>query len=419
MPRQKLSNWAKVKSLVKPRSGMVRWALIVLGIVLAFFILASSVLVYADSRHRGEMFPNTTVLGVDITGMTREEAIGAVTEQAVKPLMMPFTIQFRGKQWSMDPAELGMQIDVEALVDQAYSTGWEGSVFERAFRRAFDKPKNINIGLECFMNNDAVVQKLNAMAAEIDQEVRDASLDFDFQTGGLGFNPSQDGLWMDVEATLQAVQTSLCSENRVLEPVVAVTPPSLSSDDVKTVLVVDIMGNTLSWYSQDTLVNTYYVATGTPKYPTPLGKYYIIRKEENPVWINPNVDWSKTMPPRIEPGPGNPLGVRALVTSAAGGTVLIHGTENLNPGLYSHGCIRMANWAILDLFNNVNVGTPLFIWTSSPVPPPPPEEGTPVGPEDPGLGGGNTQTTPPPQDGTQTTPQDGTQTTPTTPTTGN
>jgi L,D-transpeptidase catalytic domain/Putative peptidoglycan binding domain len=405
MPRKKLSNWDKIRSLLKPRSGLVRWALIVLGTVVAFMILASSVMVYADSRHRGEMFPNTMVLGVDITGMTRENAIAAVNEQAVKPMMEPFTLSFRGSQWTLDPAELGLQVDVEALVDQAYNAGWECSVFERAYRRAFDQPKNIDVGLECYMNNEAVLQKLNAIAAEIDQEVRDASLGFDFKTGNLDFYPSQDGLWMDVEGTLQSVQANLCSSSRTLEPAVTVTPPNLSSEDVKTVIVVDIMGNTLKWYNQETLVKTYYVATGTPKYPTPQGKFYIVRKDESPVWINPNVEWSKDMPPRIEPGEGNPLGVRALVTSAAGGTVLIHGTANLTPGLYSHGCIRMANWAVLELFDNVNVGTPVFIWTSKPVPAPPPEEGTPAAPENPGLGGGSTGTTP--TDGTQTPPTTG------------
>ncbi len=388
MARQRLSNWEKIKTFLIPSSVFTRWALIVLGCVLGFMLLASTLLVYADSRHRGEMFPNTFVLGVDVTGMTREEAIEAVNEQAVRPLMMPLTLQFRGEQWVLDPAQLGVKVEVENLVQQAYERGWNRPVFERAFRRAFNRPGEISIGLEWYMDNEALKQKLSAVAAEIDQEVRNASLDFDFQTGKLTFHPSRDGLWMDVEATMQLVQSALCSENRVLEPVVAVTPPSLSSDDVKTVLVVDIMGNTLSWYDKDTLVKTYYVATGEPKYPTPQGKFYIVRKEENPVWINPNVEWSKNMPPRIEPGPDNPLGVRALVTSAAGGTVLIHGTKNLVPGLYSHGCIRMANQSILELFDHVSVGTPLFIWTSKPVPPPPPEEGAPVGPEDPGLGQG-------------------------------
>jgi hypothetical protein len=402
MPRQKLSNWGKFKSFIMPRNGMTRWVLIVLGGVTVFFILASSVLVYADSRHRGEMFPNTVVLGVDITGMTRDEAVEAVNQQAVRPLMKPLTLEFtkngQAMQWTLEPAELGLDIDVEALVAQAYEQGWSGSVFERAFRRAFDRPKNVSIGLECFMDNDAVIQRLNAVAADIDQQVSDASLQFDFQTGELEFNPSRDGLWMDVDATLQAVQSSLCSEGRVIEPVVAVTEPNVSSDDVKTVLVVDVMGNTLYWYNQDTLVKTYSVATGKPKYPTPLGKFYIIRKDESPTWINPGSEWAKDMPPRIEPGPANPLGVRALVTSAAGGTVLIHGTANLTPGLYSHGCIRMANWAVLELFDHVNVGTPVFIWTSRPVPPPPPEEGDPEAPEDPGLGSGDTETQP--QNGT-------------------
>jgi L,D-transpeptidase catalytic domain/Putative peptidoglycan binding domain len=388
MPRKKMSNWDKIVSFFKPRSGMMRWAMIIGGCVLVFMVLASSVLAYADSRHRGEMFPNTVVLGVDITGMTREDAIELVREQAVKPLMTPITLEFQGSKWVFNPNELGLSVDVEALIDQAYSSGWDNSVFERVWRRAFNQPKNIDIGLEYSLSRDAVMQKLNGIAAEINCDVENAYLDFNFSTGALKFHPSRNGLWMDIDATYAAFTDALLSENRVVQPVVAVTPPSLSSDDVQAVIVVNIMGNSLKLYSKDALVRTYDVATGMPKYPTPLGKYYIIRKEANPVWLNPNVEWSKDMPPRIEPGDGNPLGVRALVTSAAGGTVLIHGTANLTPGLYSHGCIRMANWAVMEVFNSANVGTPVFIWTSSPVPAPPPDEGPPVAPEDPGLGTG-------------------------------
>lgn len=383
-----MSNWQKLLSMLKPKSGVVRWALILSGLVLVFLMLASSVLVYADSRHRGQMFPNTVVLGVDITGMTKEEAVEVVNERAVKPLMMPLTVEYDGMQWVIEPSELGLNVDVEALVEEAYRWGWDGSIMERLYRRALNKPMDISIGLEYSIDEEALKQKLNAIAAEIDREVVNASLNFDFQTGNLSFHPSQEGRWMDVEASLRAVECAMLCDivsERVVQPVITVTPPSLSSEDVETVLVVDVMGNTLSWYHQDTLVKTYYVATGEPKYPTPLGKYYIIRKEENPVWLNPNAEWSKDMPPRIEAGLNNPLGLRALVTSASGGEVLIHGTNNLVPGLYSHGCIRMANWAVVELFDNVEVGSPLFIWTSSPVPEPSPEEGPAEGPEDPGL----------------------------------
>lgn len=381
-----MSNWKKLLSFLAPKSGVARWAFLLLAALGVFLLAASTVTVLADSRHRGEMFPNTVVLGIDVTGMTREEAVARVKEEAVAPLMTPLTLSFRGRQWVIDPRELNLHVDAEALVDLAYRTGWERSVFERALRRAFNRPLDINIGLEYSLDRDLLTRKLNAVAAEIYCEVANASLDFDFNTGKLTFHPSRDGLRMDVEATLRMVEEALLSPNRLVEPVVVVTPPSLKSEDVQTVLVVDIMGNTLKWYNKDTLIKTYYVATGEPKYPTPLGKFYIIRKEANPVWINPNTEWSKNMPPRIEPGPDNPLGARALVTSAAGGTVLIHGTKNLVPGLHSHGCIRMANWAIIELFDHVNVGTPVFIWTSKPVPLPPPEQGPPVGPENPGLG---------------------------------
>jgi hypothetical protein len=175
LARERMSNWEKLLSLLRPRSGIARWALLLLSALAVFLLAASTVTVLADSRHRGEMFPNTTVLGVDVTGMSREEAVERVREEVVAPLMTPLTLSFRGRKWVIDPQELNLHVDVEALVDLAYRAGWERSVFERALRRAFNRPLDINIGLEYSMDRDLLTRKLNAVAAEIYCEVRNAS----------------------------------------------------------------------------------------------------------------------------------------------------------------------------------------------------------------------------------------------------
>ena len=102
------------------------------------------------------------------------------------------------------------------------------------------------------------------------------------------------------------------------------------------------------------------VATGSPYYPSPTGSFRIAEKIRWPTWTPPNSPWAVGASP-IGPGPGNPLGSRwmGLNTYAVG----IHGTPNPSSigTSASHGCIRMlipeAEW----LFEQVSVGTPVYI----------------------------------------------------------
>ena len=59
--------------------------------------------------------------------------------------------------------------------------------------------------------------------------------------------------------------------------------------------------------------------------------------------------------------PANPMGVAAMTLS--GGEYAIHGTNAPNSigGFVSHGCIRMYNQDIADLYDRVRVGTPVVV----------------------------------------------------------
>jgi len=128
-----------------------------------------------------------------------------------------------------------------------------------------------------------------------------------------------------------------------------------------TRLVLDISERCLYLYEGGMVTKTYRVAVGTPRYPTPLGTYKITSKRKNPTWYNPHKTWSKDMPPFIPPGPGNPLGPRALNLSASG--IRIHGTPQVwSIGrAASHGCIRMRPSDVIDLYPRVSVGAPIDI----------------------------------------------------------
>jgi lipoprotein-anchoring transpeptidase ErfK/SrfK len=109
------------------------------------------------------------------------------------------------------------------------------------------------------------------------------------------------------------------------------------------------------------------------RYPVGVGRFgmqwsgtvQVDGKYVEPAWEAPasiRRDYSRL--PRVIPGgtPENPMGVAAL-TLSGGGQYAIHGTNqpNLIGGFVSHGCIRMYNSDIRELYRLVDVGTPVVV----------------------------------------------------------
>lgn len=91
-------------------------------------------------------------------------------------------------------------------------------------------------------------------------------------------------------------------------------------------------------------------------------------KREWPDWRPPQVMIEREaakgniIPPYMEGGPNNPLGARALYI--AGTMYRIHGTNNASTigGAVSSGCIRMMNSDVIDLYERVAVGSPVYVY---------------------------------------------------------
>src|SRR5216684_1524801 len=113
-------------------------------------------------------------------------------------------------------------------------------------------------------------------------------------------------------------------------------------------IVVSISNRKLVLFDGDRVVKTYDVAVGKPSTPTPEGEYRIINHVPNPTYYGTGVV--------VGPGNSNPLGTRWMGLSAKG--YGIHGT-NVPSSIgkaASHGCIRMRQQDLEELFELVNVG---------------------------------------------------------------
>jgi len=118
------------------------------------------------------------------------------------------------------------------------------------------------------------------------------------------------------------------------------------------------------------VIKSFAHGIGRQDWQTPLGQTKVAKKVKDPSWHPPesirreHAAMGDPLPEVVPPGPHNPLGAYALYL-ALPGDYRIHGTDIdkiFGIGMQiTHGCVRMYPEDIEDLYNNVPVGTPVYI----------------------------------------------------------
>lgn len=113
-------------------------------------------------------------------------------------------------------------------------------------------------------------------------------------------------------------------------------------------IVVSIPDRMVALVENGRVVRTYPAAVGAPATPTPPGACEVTHRIPHPTWY--------TRAKVVPPGKANPLGTRWIGLSLKG--YGIHGTNNPNSigRRASHGCVRLRNADVEDLFERVSLG---------------------------------------------------------------
>ncbi len=113
-------------------------------------------------------------------------------------------------------------------------------------------------------------------------------------------------------------------------------------------IVVSVPDRKLALLENGRIVKIYSVAVGAWDSPSPNGEFRIIQRLTAPTYYAPGIV--------VPPGPENPLGPRWIGLNLKG--YGIHGTNQPNSIGHnaSHGCIRMRNRDVQELFELVRAG---------------------------------------------------------------
>ncbi len=316
-----------------------------------------------EQSHADKILPGVRVAGVDVGGMTRAEAEKAVRDVTAQELSEPLTVTAGDTRWVVTKAELGRKALVDAALDQALAAGDPMGALDRFWHRIRDESVDVEIEVGYSLSGGGVTRLVGQISADVLVVPRSASIQLTPDEEELVFTRAAAGIKLQRAPAASQIRAALDEGLSQVNLELTTVEAKVKAADLGRNIVVRVDENKLYLYEGFEVIGTWDVATGKPGYVTPPGDWKIWDMRENPAWYNPAQDgWGAGLPAVVPGGPGNPMGTRAIYIDAPG-LIRVHGTtDDSSIGRYaSHGCIRMHNSEIEELFDMIDVGQRVFV----------------------------------------------------------
>lgn len=318
--------------------------------LLALTALLLAFAVPAGAQEPRRIAAGVGAAGVDLSGLTVEEAAAKLDAELLPRLAGDLVIGVAGRPWKLTMVQAKLALD---------------SV--RTAKRALYAPAGTVAVAPAIAHSSAAVKKFVAeIAEEVDRPGRNARVKIGLRR--IMRTHSRSGLALNVATARAAVDAAIDdpAAPRVLHQALDRVPAEIDAHDLRrlynTVITIDRATYKLRLFKGFKLRKTYSVAVGQPAYPTPSGRFQVANKQVNPVWSVPNSPWAGELAgTSVQGGTAtNPLKARWMGLANGVG---IHGTgEEWSIGSRaSHGCIRMRVADVIDLYPRVPVSTTVVI----------------------------------------------------------
>jgi lipoprotein-anchoring transpeptidase ErfK/SrfK len=325
---------------------------------------AGAVLAY-DASRKHTIADGIRIGGVDVGGLNAAAATGRVRSAYLARFRRPVVLRYRGQRFVLTPRAVHMTIDVAGSVQQAIDRSRQDNLFVRTFRSLTGGRINAEIDPDVRYSGAAVTRFVQTISRRLSVAAHDASISYSGTS--IGAVESRTGIAVRTQRLTDAINRALsdAAAPRTLRVPTTRTPAKVTTQDLAArypaIITVSRSNFQLRLWKHLRLVKTYPIAVGMAGLETPAGLYHIQDKEVNPSWHVPNSAWAGSLAGQtIPPGPQDPIKARWMgIFNGAG----IHGTDELGSlgSAASHGCIRMAIPDVVELYDQVSVGTPVYI----------------------------------------------------------
>ena len=199
------------------------------GIQIVFIIVAGLLLaaiggigyVYAfESRHAETIYPGVSVAGVDLSGLTEEEAREKLEKTLTYPEQGKILFIYSDKRWLYAPQQLGFSLDAAQSAQQAFAVGREGSLSDNLSVQMTAAQQGVNLAPVVQYDQRQAYAVLQTLASQVDTPVVEAALSLNGTD--VVITPGQVGCQVDLDATLKALDELLYGQREGAVPLVVV-----------------------------------------------------------------------------------------------------------------------------------------------------------------------------------------------------
>jgi len=339
-------------------------SLILAAATAAVFILGAVAAYAYDSSRDHLIAKGVTVAGVDVGDLNEAQARRKLRRELARPLERPVVVAYGKRRFKLSPEAAELHADVQAMAADALHQSSDGTIISRVARDVTGGEEDAQVPARVTYSLRAVEDFVRSAKKALDRPPQDATLNFPSLTKV----KEKNGVTVDRAGLEQRVEQALTvpGSNRTATVPVKITKPKVTRAELAskypTLVVVERSAFRLTLYKHLRRVRSYTIAVGQIGLETPAGLYHVENKAVNPAWSVPNSPWAGSLAGTVVPGgtPQNPLKARWLgIFDGAG----IHGTDQLGSlgTAASHGCIRMHIPDVVELYDEVPVGAPVYI----------------------------------------------------------
>jgi lipoprotein-anchoring transpeptidase ErfK/SrfK len=333
---------------------------------LAVLVVLGGALYAYDHARADEISSGVKVGGIPLGGLTRAQAQARLERDIMRPLERPIVIHHANKTWTLGATEARLRADLSAMVDQAVARSRSGDLFTRSWRSLTGEKLDQDLRPSVQFSDAAVVRLIDKVRRSVERPAKDASVKI--SADGVRKLPGTEGLAIQSSTLHRQIKAAIVSPtaNRTFVAHTHHTQPKVTTNELEhkynTVIVINRGQFRLRLFKDLRLSQTYPIAVGQVGLETPAGQYKIANKAINPAWHVPNSPWAGKLAGKVIAGndPTNPIKARWLGVYDGVG---LHGTsDDASIGHNaSHGCIRMHIPDVEKLYDEVPVGSAIYI----------------------------------------------------------
>lgn len=178
---------------------------IILFVILAIVLLITifSTIFALITSYSSTIINGIKIKDIDVSGLTKEEAIQKVSLAFNTKLQQPFTLKYNDYELEVFPEQFGISFNIENAVNSAYSKGRSSNIFENNFEVLSCMLSNVNINPAFSYSEETLDSLCNEMQTNFPDRLVDSN--YYIENNNLIISKGKDGVVIDKSKLLSEI----------------------------------------------------------------------------------------------------------------------------------------------------------------------------------------------------------------------